>query len=222
MVMFEFAALEHSTRATVVSSSPTDVSLVIEAQAGSSKAMALLVRRNTARVRAFALSRLRSGDDVDDLVQETFLHATQAIGHLRSPSSFRSWLFSIAAARAARWVRQKRALQQSILIDTDADSTIIENLVASTMSPEVSVDARTIGQAIARLEAESREALLLRYCCGLRLPEIAEEMRLSLATVKRRLTRARRLLRRFEPASRQGSCLAGRPRAARDARCPPA
>src|SRR5580704_10311761 len=59
-------------------------------------------------VAAFILKRVQRPDLVEDLVQETFLEAFQAVKAGRGPQHFSSWLFGIAHNRCGKWLRRKR------------------------------------------------------------------------------------------------------------------
>src|SRR5438445_6589600 len=61
---------------------PSDATLVVEAQRGSTWAMGTLLRRHVPRVHAIALALIGRDADLDDLVQESFAQAVQSIGKL--------------------------------------------------------------------------------------------------------------------------------------------
>ena len=67
-------------------------------------------------------------------------------------------------------------------------------MVAPGTPPDVAAELRALYSILEQLPAEARVALVLRRVEGLTLPEIAEQMHLSLATVKRRIQAAEALL----------------------------
>jgi RNA polymerase sigma-70 factor (ECF subfamily) len=173
---------------------PSDAMLVVEAQQGSTWAMGTLMRRHVPRVHAIALALIGRDADLDDLVQESFAQAVQSIGKLKAPSAFGSWLSAIVVSTAGKTFRRRRLLTRVGLASRDPVEVEIENLTAPTASPEVAADLSAVYAAIEGLQAQSREALLLRRLEGLRLDEIAERMNLSVSTVKRRLGTAQEAL----------------------------
>src|SRR4051812_48681090 len=94
---------------------PSDAELVKEVLHGSTAAFQHLTQRYYRPVGGFILKRIGRPDPVEDLVQETFLEALQALKSGRAPQHFSSWLFGIAHNRCGKWLRRKR----SVLFDPD-------------------------------------------------------------------------------------------------------
>ncbi|MFF4652243.1 sigma-70 family RNA polymerase sigma factor [Streptomyces sp. NPDC001380] len=81
-----------------------DADLVRAAQAGDAQALEALVRRSVPLVYNLVGRALGGGQDVDDLVQETMLRVLGALGGLREPERYRSWLVTIALRQVRdRW-----------------------------------------------------------------------------------------------------------------------
>ena len=95
----------------MASPSLSDAQLIARCVVGDDRhAFAELVRRHQSAVRA-CLRKLTSGNIAlaDDLAQETFIQAMTAIGSLKKPEGFKSWLFTIARNQALnRLEREKR------------------------------------------------------------------------------------------------------------------
>lgn len=136
------------------------------------------------------LSRL-AGDDDDarDLVQETWLRVFRGIARLREPAKLRPWLFGIARRAAVDRLRALYARVES----SDAE---IEQLAAPEDDVNLEEEIETLEQELAKLPIVEREALTLYYLQELSLEEIAEVVGVPTGTVKSRLFRARKLLRR--------------------------
>src|SRR5437016_168083 len=75
---------------------------------GDTEAFHQLTVRYYRPVAGFILKRVQRPDLVEDLVQETFLEAFQALKTGRGPETFSSWLFGIAHNRCGKWLRRKR------------------------------------------------------------------------------------------------------------------
>src|SRR2546423_14725713 len=86
----------------------SDAELVQQTLRGVTPAFHQLTERYYRPVGAFLLKRVQRPDLVEDLVQETFLEAFQALKAGRTPQTFSSWPFGIAHHRAGKWLRRKR------------------------------------------------------------------------------------------------------------------
>lgn len=145
-------------------------------------------------VNGLALRLIGRDSDVDDLVQDTFIEALAHLDRLREPQALAGWLRSIVVHRAGKLLRRRRLLERFGLgrgsLDVDPDA-----LIAKSAPADVAVELRAIYFRIERMPAHVRVALVLRKVEGHSLEEVAEITGVSLATVKRRLVEADRLLR---------------------------
>lgn len=171
---------------------PSDAALVVAARAGEAWAQEALYRRYARMVNGLAW-RLMPGDpDVEDLAQDVFVQALGALDRLSEPAAFGSWIGAITIRTAHKRIRRKRlrtrlGLARREPIDVDA-------VVSSSAPPDVASELRALYRLLDALPAEARVALVLRRVEGLALGEIAEQMGISLATVKRRLDAAEKQL----------------------------
>ena len=147
---------------------------------------------------AYNLARwlVRDGDDAEDIVQEAFLKAFKALDSFRGGDA-KVWMLSIVRNTAMNFLRKRKS-------DTSIDSGQPE-LADRSPDPEQGMleEARReqVRLAIARLEPEFRETLVLRELEGLSYKEIATVLDVPAGTVMSRLSRARqRLLTELAPA----------------------
>lgn len=161
------------------------------AQQGQGKAFSVLVTRYQDRIYRFLLRLVRSRDDAQDLTQDTFLRAHQALARWRTDSRFRAWLFRIARNVAFDRLRHDK-LVEFVELEDDAD------LPDSAAGPEVAFETaqryQLLEAALAALPAAHREILLLREIEEMTYDEIALVLDLNAGTVKSRLARARAAL----------------------------
>src|SRR5579871_773598 len=87
-----------------------DDELVRQTLQGDREAFHRLIERYYRPVGGFILKHVQQADVVEDLLQETFLEAYQALKMGRTPRRFSSWLFGIAHNRCGKWLRRKRPL----------------------------------------------------------------------------------------------------------------
>ena len=173
-----------------------DEALVTAAQAGDAEAIDTLLRRHQARIFNFALALTANGADADDLAQETFVRAFRGLRRFRGESSFRNWLYRIAA-NAARSRRGQRARQAAVWDERLEAGDLAERHPASAGSSveQTVMQRQALDRALASLPAQMRAAVVLRDVEGLDYREIAAALGIPVGTVMSRIFRARRLLR---------------------------
>jgi RNA polymerase sigma-70 factor (ECF subfamily) len=124
--------------------------------------------------------------DVDDLVQETLLHAWRDRARFRGDASPLTWVLSIAKNRVKMRLRSLGQRPAFGAIDQ-------EQLPAEVVrSPE---SAAAVRRALDAIDPDYAEVLLLRYFEGRAVREIAETLGESEKAVESRLHRARQALR---------------------------
>lgn len=169
---------------------PTDAALVVAAKAGEAWAQEALFARHAGRILALTQRMLGSSDEADDLVQDTFVRALCNLNRLENSQAFAAWLTAIAVHGAQKRLRRRRLLVRLGLRSVEPVDP--ELAISPSAPPDVASELRAVYRAVSSLRAEERIALVLRRVEGMDLSEIAQHMRLSLATVKRRLAAAER------------------------------
>lgn len=119
--------------------------------------------------------------EVEDLVQEIFLHALKKLHTLRDPGSFGPWIAMIARNRAMDFHRRSR---ETVEVTDDLRSS-------DSSGPK----AAEILEIIRSLPDAYRETLVLRLVEGMTGPEIATRTGLTAASVRVNLHRGMKLLR---------------------------
>ncbi|WP_169307638.1 RNA polymerase sigma factor [Gemmatimonas aurantiaca] len=146
-----------------------DSQLIEQWKSGDERAATTIVERHAEALSRFAV-RLGVTEDIDELVQETFIRAFGALESFRSDSSLRTWLFTIERRlvidrRRAQARRGHEVAVEDAHVATEYDA--LDSLVADEASQRV-VDA------MARLTRMQREVFLLRVQEGRNYREIAE------------------------------------------------
>ncbi len=136
-------------------------------------------------VNGMAFRLLGRASDVDDLAQESFFQALTHLDRLSNPNAFRSWLGGIVVRQGGKMLR-RRKLRARFGLER-GEPVDVEAMIGSSASPEVAAELRAVYAVLDRLPVEARVALVLRRVEGMKLEEVAAQMDLSLATVKRRL-----------------------------------
>ncbi len=175
--------------ATRSGSGPSDAALVVAARAGEDWAREALFRRYASMVNGLAYRVMGRDDDVDDLVQDSFVQALHGLDRLKEPQAFAGWLSAIVVRTASKVIRRRKLLRRLGLRSAD-EPIAIDTIVGTSVPPDVAVELRAVYTLVDALPVEQRMALVLRRVEGLGLEEIADVMGLSLATIKRRLVDA--------------------------------
>lgn len=125
----------------------------------------------------------------EDLTQETFMRAWRAFDSLQSDGAAKAWLFTILRRENARRFEKF----QPDLDDIDDHQSALPD--ARVHEPDQQMEMRLLHKAIADLEPEYREPLILQVIGGFSGEEIASMLNLNNNTVMTRLFRARNKLR---------------------------
>lgn len=167
-----------------------DDECIARAQGGEVAAFSELVARYQDRIYRFLVRLTRSQDDAQELTQETFLNAYQALARWRPEARFTTWLFHIARNQAFDWLRRtKRA--EFLPLDEEQEHAIADPGPTPDNAVETMQRLQGLERALSRLPAEHREILLLREIEEMSYEDIAEVLDINLGTVKSRIARAR-------------------------------
>ncbi len=182
----------------------TDQEIVALAREGREAAYRELIRRYERPVFSLILRMVRDRQLAEDLAQETFIKALNAIATYRPEFKFSSWIFKIANNAAIDQLRRREV--DTLSIDGAPNATSADDIEATALqvgdkgeTPLAELEARELGthieRAISRLRPEYRSCIMLRHVEGLAYEEIAQLLDLPLGTVKTYIHRARHELR---------------------------
>ena len=178
----------------------TDKALAALSAAGDEGAVAELLRRYERPIFSLIYRMVRDRALAEDLAQEAFIRAFNAVSSYDPHYKFSSWIFKIANNHTIDHLRRRKldtvSIDGSPYARTAQEAEQTRLVVESTdENPQEYVEHRELGdqieQAIGTLRPEYRTAILLRHVEGYAYEEIAEIMDLPLGTVKTYLHRAR-------------------------------
>jgi RNA polymerase sigma-70 factor (ECF subfamily) len=146
-----------------------DIELIRRWRGGDQNAARALVERHADSLARFAVSQ-GVRDDVDELVQDTFVRAFGAIDTFRADSSFRTWLFTIER----RLVLDRRRAVRRRREDADVDERDAATAFDALDTMVADETAQRIRKVVAGLSPMQRDVFTLRVTEGLSYREIAD------------------------------------------------
>lgn len=161
--------------------------LILRIAAGEQQALEELYHRTRAAVYALALSCVRNAHDAQDITQDTFVRVWEGAPQYRPQGSPMAWLLTVARNLARMKLRQ--GARQAELSDEEWEAIPAD-------SPGVTPEDRELLQtALAGLEDQERQVVLLHAVTGLKHREIAALLEMPLATVLSKYHRALKKLK---------------------------
>jgi RNA polymerase sigma-70 factor (ECF subfamily) len=160
------------------------------AQSGDVDPFELLYNEHSGRIYALCL-RLKGGDasEATELMQDVFVRAWRRLSTFRGDCAFSSWLHRLAVNTMLENARTDNRRNARVLA---MDDTSRLTGAARSSGVELKMDMEN---AIASLPKGARLAFVLHDVEGYQHQEIAEQLNVSVGTIKAQLHRARRLLR---------------------------
>ncbi len=167
--------------------------LVAAAARGEVQAFESLYRRHAGRVHG-VIARLvgNHGARAEDLTQEAFVRAWQALPAFRFESAFSTWLHRLAVNTALMEMRSRRSRPQD---DGDSDEEVFDLLGSTDSAGHTTALTMDLERAVATLPPRARAVLVLYDVEGWKHEEIAAELGMAVGSSKAQLHRARGLLR---------------------------
>lgn len=162
-----------------------DAELVRRVAGGDTEAYAVLVGRYRPRLARYATHMLGNRADAEEALQDALVRAHRAIRKCEDPERFGAWLFRILVNRCRTAGERRERRERRVVADEAA-------LLAAASAP---TDERTawreeIRWALARLDADQREAFLLKHVEELEYEEMSRLTGAGVSALKMRVKRA--------------------------------
>src|SRR5829696_3170303 len=185
-------------------SHPTDTELVALIRGGDGSAFREVMRRYNQRLYRVARGIVRDEAEAEDVLQEAYLRAFAALGEFRGDSGLPTWLTRIVMNEALGRMRRRRPTEALEALDCAIEQgdtrVIMFPGVQASPSPEVAAARaevrRLLESAIDELPESFRLVFMMRDVEEMSIEETATSLDIRPETVKTRLHRARRLLRK--------------------------
>lgn len=165
---------------------------------GSKEQFGILQKRYKRVIGNLIKKMIRDEDDVDDLIQETFIKAYNALPSFQFSYSFSSWVYRIASNTCIDFIRKKKFNFVYIDEHTGDDDSPVFEIKDTSYQPDLEYNnnerRKMLNEAIDNLPENYRVIIKLRHEDELEYQEIADKLNLPLGTVKVHLFRARKHL----------------------------
>jgi RNA polymerase sigma-70 factor (ECF subfamily) len=180
---------------------PTDRELVEQARAGDAEAFGSLVRRHQKRIFRLAYHLVRSGAEAEDVTQETFVRAYQALDRFDGRSEPFTWLYRIAVNLSLNSIRARKPTKDSTPSDDPRIEGLLSELRPQQPDPAASSQQRQLAAALCEgidtLSDTLRTTLILVCIDGVAHEEASRILGCPEGTVAWRVHEARRKLREY-------------------------
>ncbi len=171
---------------------PGDLDLVREFQNGSDRAFNELVLRHRRAVFTVIVGLIGSADDAEDITQEVFVKAYDALRGFRGDSSLYTWLYRVATNLSLNYLRRRKTRTFLGLAEETMDLPARQS---SDLDLETGELADHLRKAISELPEKQRAVFILKHFRGLQHQQIAEMLDRDVGTIKANYFHAVRALR---------------------------
>ncbi len=184
----------------------TEKEIIEKCKKGDEAAFDELVERHQSKVINMCYGMLSDREDAYDAAQEVFLRVYRHIGSFKGQSSLSTWIYRIVVNVCSDALRKRGKTIVTSLSEEDGDKPVLEIADDSPSPDEAAQRNETVEMvraAIAKLKDEYREVVLLCDIEGMSYDEAAEAIGCPMGTVKSRLNRARKSLRKILSEKRE-------------------
>jgi RNA polymerase sigma-70 factor (ECF subfamily) len=177
---------------------PPDDELVLKAQRGDVHAFDQLVERYHGKIYGLTYNMTSNREDAEDLTQDVFVKAYEALPRFRGKSSFYTWIYRIAVNKTINY-RKKRNRNRALSLDSfdqEIKTDDVYHDLTTKGSPLRSISLSELqiklNEALQNLSEKHRTVVVLHDMQGIPHEEIAQMVGASVGTVRSRLFYARR------------------------------
>lgn len=172
-----------------------DQVLVERVLGGDSRAFEKLVEKYKKRIYYLAYKMTRDHDSADELAQESFVKAYQALSRFKKGYSFYTWIYRICVNLSINFLKKEK---NSVSTDLISDRELLhfsKNVSNQLESMITSEQAAIVKQALETIPPEQKAVFILKTYENMTYEQMADVLNCSIGTVMSRLFRARHKLR---------------------------
>jgi RNA polymerase sigma-70 factor, ECF subfamily len=184
----------------------TDEDVMERCAMGSEAAFRTLVQRYRTRIINLVCRFINDRDRAEEISQEVFLRVFRNRERYRKSGKFSTWIFTIAVNLTKNEIRSRVRHRGTFSLDAMEEESSGQGVTFPDAKPlpDEDLNAHEIGQKVAealrKIPARYREAVVLRDVEGLSYEEVGQILRIPGGTVRSRINRARLMLKeRLKP-----------------------
>ena len=167
--------------------------LVKKAKKGNEEAFSKLILAEKDSLYKIAISRMKTIEDAEDVIQETVIEAYVKMHTIRKNESFKSWIRTILLDMIKTFYERKA--KKDIKIQTKLMENFEKDNVNNIIKTEQDMDFNML---LNKLEDEDRTIIILFYNDGYKVKEISKMLNMNVNTVKTKLSRARKKIEKMK------------------------
>jgi RNA polymerase sigma-70 factor, ECF subfamily len=175
---------------------------ILQSQNGDPAAFEALIRLHQRMIHSLTFRMTGSMADAEDLAQQTFLRAYQQVGSFQGHARFSSWLYRIGINVCLNWRRGEQRRREVHAAWAGHSGPDQQPLHPAPEEQELNCRVR---EALMKLPARQRAAIVLTVYDGLNHAEAAQILGCSETTVSWRIFAARNKLKRWLRPAPRGS-----------------
>ena len=172
---------------------PTDDQLIKDTLAGNTRAYGTLVFRYQDFIYTIVLRMVKTSQEAEEVAQDAFIKAFESLETFRGDSKFSSWLYSIAYRKALDFLRKKRRMRTTEMIEDKMEHTFLDTENALKVL-EAKERKEQVEACIQELPEEDAAIITFYYYEELSIKEISKIVNLTENNVKVKLYRGRKKL----------------------------
>ncbi len=184
----------------------SDVALIQRTLAGDQHAFSALVRRYQKPLHALVWRKIGDFHIAEEIVQDIFLNVYRKLQTLKNPNRFAGWLYVIATRRCIAWLKKKRIPMKSLdaMPPEELEELAYAQYHAEQQEEIVSEKHReVVKRLLQKLPESERTVVTLHYLGDMTCEDISKFLGVSPNTIKSRLHRARKRLKKEEHIVRE-------------------
>jgi RNA polymerase sigma-70 factor (ECF subfamily) len=170
----------------------SDLDLVTKARSGDKRALDTLVERHAPRVQKLAAQLVEDFEEARDAAQESLVKLCTRLRQFRGDSQFGTWLHRLVVNTCRDRIARQRVRRTEPLVLEEAPAGDENDPSRLALLEDL---RRDLGEALSKLSADQRIAVVLRDSFGFSYEEIARVARMPVGTAKCYVHRARARLR---------------------------
>lgn len=178
----------------------TEKALIEKCKKNDRNAFNTLVQTYQSKIINLAYGMLSNQEDACDAAQEVFIRVYRGIPSFEQKASFSTWIYRITVNVCNDMLRKRTRTAPTVSIYQDSDEEHIMELPDSSPTPseriEITETQLLVKNALNELSDEYRTVITLYDLEGLSYDEISSVLQCPIGTIKSRLNRARKMLKK--------------------------